>query len=142
MQEYEGIFRGAGWNAIKVIWGGSWDAILAKDTTGALKARMEEIVDGDYQNFHSKDGAYIREHMFNTPELKALVADLTDEQIYNLEFGGHDPVKVYNAYYEAVNHANGKPTVILTKTVKGYGMGAAGEAQNTVHQAKKWTLLH
>ena len=137
MQEYEGIFRGAGWNAIKVIWGGSWDAILAKDTTGALKARMEEIVDGDYQNFHSKDGAYIREHMFNTPELKALVADLTDEQIYNLEFGGHDPVKVYNAYYEAVNHANGKPTVILTKTVKGYGMGAAGEAQNTVHQAKK-----
>lgn len=137
IQEYEGLFRGAGWNVIKVIWGGSWDKLLAKDTTGALKARMEEIVDGDYQNFHSKDGAYIREHMFNTPELKALVADLTDEQIYNLEFGGHDPVKVYNAYYEAVNHANGKPTVILTKTVKGYGMGASGEAQNTVHQAKK-----
>lgn len=137
IQEYEGLFRGAGWNVIKVIWGGSWDKLLAQDTKGLLKARMEEVVDGDYQNYHSKDGAYIREHFFNTPELKAMVADLTDEQIYRLEFGGHDPVKVYNAFFQAATQPNGKPTLILTKTVKGYGMGAAGEGQNTVHQAKK-----
>ena len=140
IQEYEGVFRGAGWNSIKVIWGGRWDKLFEKDTTGALRARLEEIVDGDYQNFQSKDGAYIREHLFNTPELKALVADLTDEEIYGLQFGGHDPVKVYNAYHQAVTQPNGKPTVILTKTVKGYGMGASGEAQNTAHQAKKMDI--
>ena len=140
IQEYEGVFKGAGWNVIKVIWGSRWDKLLEKDTTGALRKRMEECVDGDYQTFKSKDGAYVREHFFNTPELKALVADMSDEEVFALNRGGHDPDKVYTAYYEAVNHPNGKPTLILAKTIKGYGMGAAGEAQNTVHQAKKMDI--
>jgi pyruvate dehydrogenase E1 component len=137
IQELEGIFRGAGWNVIKVIWGSRWDELLARDTTGLLVQRMEECVDGQYQDFKSKDGAYVRAHFFGAyPELLQLVADLSDEDIWNLNRGGHDPVKVYAAYQAAVNHA-GQPTVILAKTVKGYGMGEAGEGQNITHQQKK-----
>lgn len=137
IQELEGNFRGAGWNVIKVIWGGKWDALLARDNNNALKQRMEEVTDGDYQTYKSKDGAYVREHFFNTPELKAMVANLSDEEIWALNRGGHDPHKVYAAYHEAVNNNGGRPTVILAKTIKGYGMGASGEGQNVAHQAKK-----
>lgn len=137
IQELEGNFAGAGWNVVKVIWGRRWDRLLAKDKDGILRQRMEECLDGDYQTYKSKDGAYVREHFFNTPELKALVADMTDEQLWALNRGGHDPQKVYNAYDRAANHADGKPTVILAKTIKGYGMGAFGEGQNVAHQAKK-----
>ena len=137
IQELEGNFRGAGWNVIKVIWGSRWDALLARDTNNALKQRMEEVLDGDYQTYKSKNGAYVREHFFNTPELKALVANMSDEEIWALNRGGHDPHKVYAAYYEAVNNNGGRPTVILAKTIKGYGMGASGEGQNVAHQAKK-----
>ena len=137
IQELEGNFRGAGWNVLKVIWGSKWDALLARDTTNALKQRMEEVLDGDYQTYKSKDGAYVREHFFNTPELKALIANMSDEEVWALNRGGHDPHKVYAAYHEAVNNAGGRPTVILAKTIKGYGMGASGEGQNVAHQAKK-----
>ncbi|MDO4693783.1 MAG: pyruvate dehydrogenase (acetyl-transferring), homodimeric type [Eikenella sp.] len=137
IQELEGNFRGAGWNVLKVIWGSRWDALLARDTNNALKQRMEECLDGDYQTFKSKDGAYVREHFFNTPELKAMVANMSDDEIWALNRGGHDPHKVYAAYHEAVNSADGRPTVILAKTIKGYGMGEAGEGQNIAHQAKK-----
>ncbi|MDK4564235.1 pyruvate dehydrogenase (acetyl-transferring), homodimeric type, partial [Kingella kingae] len=137
IQEFEGTFRGAGWNVIKVIWGGKWDALLAKDTNNILKQRMEEVLDGDYQTFKSKDGAYVREHFFNTPELKAMVANMSDDEIWSLNRGGHDPHKVYAAYHEAVTNAGGRPTVILAKTIKGYGMGASGEGQNVAHQSKK-----
>ena len=137
IQELEGNFRGAGWNVLKVIWGSRWDALLARDTNNVLKQRMEECLDGDYQTFKSKDGAYVREHFFNTPELKAMVANMSDEEIWALNRGGHDPHKVYAAYHEAVNSADGRPTVILAKTIKGYGMGEAGEGQNIAHQAKK-----
>ncbi|WP_038319881.1 pyruvate dehydrogenase (acetyl-transferring), homodimeric type [Kingella kingae] len=137
IQEFEGTFRGAGWNVIKVIWGGKWDALLAKDTNNILKQRMEEVLDGDYQTFKSKDGAYVREHFFNTPELKAMVANMSDDEIWSLNRGGHDPHKVYAAYHEAVTNADGRPTVILAKTIKGYGMGASGEGQNVAHQSKK-----
>ncbi|ENV7535397.1 pyruvate dehydrogenase (acetyl-transferring), homodimeric type [Neisseria gonorrhoeae] len=137
IQELEGNFAGAGWNVVKVIWGRRWDRLLAKDKDGILRQRMEECLDGDYQTYKSKDGAYVREHFFNTPELKALVADMTDEQLWALNRGGHDPQKVYNAYDRAANHADGKPTVILAKTIKGYGMGASGEGQNVAHQSKK-----
>ncbi len=137
IQELEGNFRGAGWNVLKVIWGSRWDALLARDTDNILKQRMEEVVDGDYQTYKSKDGAYVREHFFNTPELKAMVANMSDEEVWALNRGGHDPHKVYAAYHEAVNSANGHPTVILAKTIKGYGMGASGEGQNVAHQAKK-----
>jgi pyruvate dehydrogenase E1 component len=137
IQELEGIFRGAGWNVIKVIWGSRWDELLARDTSGLLLQRMEECVDGQYQDFKSKDGAYVRQHFFGAyPELLELVADMSDEDIWNLNRGGHDPVKVYAAYQAAVNHT-GQPTVILAKTVKGYGMGEAGEGQNITHQQKK-----
>jgi pyruvate dehydrogenase E1 component len=137
IQELEGIFRGAGWNVIKVIWGSAWDELLARDATGLLLQRMEECVDGQYQDFKSKDGAYVRQHFFGAyPELLELVADMTDEQIWNLNRGGHDPVKLYAAFQAAVNHT-GQPTVILAKTVKGYGMGEAGEGQNITHQQKK-----
>jgi pyruvate dehydrogenase E1 component len=137
IQELEGIFRGAGWNVIKVIWGSRWDELLARDTSGLLLQRMEECVDGQYQDFKSKDGAYVRQHFFGAyPELLELVADMSDEDIWNLNRGGHDPVKVYAAYQAAVNHT-GRPTVILAKTVKGYGMGEAGEGQNITHQQKK-----
>jgi pyruvate dehydrogenase E1 component len=139
IQELESDFRGAGWNVIKVIWGTHWDALLARDKSGILERRMMDCVDGEYQTFKSKDGAYVREHFFNTPELKALVADWSDEDIWNLNRGGHDVHKIYAAYHAAVNH-RGQPTVILAKTIKGYGMGIAGEAQNITHQQKKMSV--
>ncbi|MBK6402027.1 MAG: pyruvate dehydrogenase (acetyl-transferring), homodimeric type [Rhodocyclaceae bacterium] len=136
IQELEAAFRGAGWNVIKVVWGSYWDPLLAQDKHGHLRRRMMECVDGDYQTFKSKDGAYVREHFFNTPELKAMVASWTDDDIWRLNRGGHDPHKVYAAYKAAVEHT-GQPTVILAKTIKGYGMGESGEAQNITHQQKK-----
>ncbi|WP_448132748.1 pyruvate dehydrogenase (acetyl-transferring), homodimeric type [Stenotrophomonas rhizophila] len=140
IQELEGTFRAAGWNVIKVIWGGGWDALLAKDHSGLLRQRMMECVDGDYQTFKSQSGAYVREHFFGTsPELLALVADMSDDEIWALARGGHDPQKVYAAYAQAVA-GNGRPSVILAKTVKGFGMGEAGEGQNINHQLKKMSL--
>ncbi|MBV9092567.1 MAG: pyruvate dehydrogenase (acetyl-transferring), homodimeric type [Streptosporangiaceae bacterium] len=137
IQELEAVFRGAGWNVIKVIWGSKWDPLIAADSTGILLRRMEEAVDGEYQDFKSKNGAYVRQHFFaRYPELLDMVADMSDEEIWALNRGGHDPVKVYAAYRAAVEHA-GQPTVILAKTVKGYGMGEAGEGQNITHQQKK-----
>jgi len=136
IQELESEFRGAGWNVIKVVWGTHWDALFARDKKGILVKRMMECVDGEYQTFKSKNGAYVREHFFNTPELKALVADWSDEEIWHLNRGGHDPHKIYAAFHSAVNH-KGQPTVILPKTIKGYGMGESGEAQNITHQQKK-----
>ncbi len=139
IQELESIFRGAGWNVIKVIWGSGWDKLLAKDKSGLLLKRMEECVDGEYQDFKSKNGAYVREHFFGKyPELKALVADLSDDEVWHLNRGGHDPTKVFAAYAAAAKH-KGQPTVILAKTVKGYGMGESGEGQMIAHQAKKMT---
>lgn len=137
IQEFEGTFRGAGWNVIKLIWGSYWDPLLMRDTSGLLQKRMEECVDGEYQAYKAKDGAYVREKFFGKyPELKEMVANMTDKDIWRLNRGGHDPHKVYAAYHEAVNH-EGQPTVILAKTVKGYGMGEAGEGQNITHQQKK-----
>ena len=137
IQELEGIFRGAGWNVIKVIWGSGWDRLITADKTGLLLKRMEECVDGEYQDFKSKNGAYVRQHFFGKyPELLDLVADMSDDEIWALNRGGHDPQKVYAAYHAAVNHTD-QPTVILAKTVKGYGMGEAGEGQNITHQQKK-----
>jgi pyruvate dehydrogenase E1 component len=137
IQELEGNFRGAGWNVIKLIWGSYWDPLLARDRLGLLRKRMEECVDGDYQTFKARDGAYVREHFFGKyPELKEMVSSWSDDDIWRLNRGGHDPHKVYAAYHAAVNHT-GQPTVILAKTVKGYGMGEAGEAQNITHQQKK-----
>ncbi|MCK8515308.1 pyruvate dehydrogenase (acetyl-transferring), homodimeric type [Methylonatrum kenyense] len=140
IQELEGEFRGTGWNVLKVIWGSGWDNLLAKDRTGLLQKRMEECVDGEYQNFKAKGGAYTREHFFGKyPELKDLVSNMSDDEIYRLSRGGHDPHKVYAAYHAAMNHT-GQPTVILAKTVKGYGMGSSGEGQNITHQQKKMGL--
>jgi pyruvate dehydrogenase E1 component len=137
IQELEGIFRGAGWNVIKVIWGSGWDRLITADKTGLLLKRMEECVDGEYQDFKSKNGAYVRQHFFGKyPELLDLVADMSDDDIWALNRGGHDGQKVYAAYLAAVNHTD-QPTVILAKTVKGYGMGEAGEGQNITHQQKK-----
>ena len=137
IQELEADFRGANWNVIKVIWGSGWDPLIARDSTGILLNRMEECVDGEYQDFKSKNGAYVREHFFGKyPELKVMVAGLSDEEIWSLNRGGHDPNKIYAAYTAAVQH-QGQPTVILAKTVKGYGMGEAGEGQNITHQQKK-----
>ncbi|WP_045223389.1 pyruvate dehydrogenase (acetyl-transferring), homodimeric type [Methyloterricola oryzae] len=137
IQELEGTFRGAGWNVIKVIWGSQWDALLAKDTKGLLRRRMEEAVDGEYQNYKAKGGAYTREHFFGKyPELLEMVAHMSNDEIYRLSRGGHDTHKIFAAYHAAVNH-KGQPTVILAKTVKGYGMGQAGEGQMTTHQQKK-----
>lgn len=137
IQELEGAFRGAGWNVIKVIWGSYWDPLLAKDTKGLLQKRMMECVDGEYQNFKSRDGAYVREHFFGKyPELLEMVANMSDDDVWRLNRGGHDPYKVYAAYAAAAKHT-GQPTVILAKTIKGYGMGEAGEAQNITHQQKK-----
>jgi len=136
IQELEREFRGAGWNVLKVIWGSNWDALLAQDQTGRLVQLMGECVDGDYQTFKANDGAYVREHFFGRyPETAALVADWTDEQIWALQRGGHDPRKVYAAYKAATEHV-GQPTVVLAKTIKGYGMGSSGEAQNIAHQQK------
>ena len=137
IQELEGDFRGAGWNVIKVVWGTGWDELLARDTSGKLRQLMEECVDGEYQTFKSKTGAYIREHFFGRyPETEAMVADWSDDKVWALTRGGHDPRKVYAAYKAAVEHT-GQPTVILAKTVKGYGMGEAGEGMMIAHQAKK-----
>ncbi|MEO8859518.1 MAG: pyruvate dehydrogenase (acetyl-transferring), homodimeric type [Burkholderiaceae bacterium] len=137
IQELEGTFRGAGWNVIKVVWGSYWDPLLAKDHDGLLVKRMDEAVDGDYQNYKASDGAYVREHFFGkVPELLAMVANMSDEDIWRLNRGGHDPHKVYAAYAAAVKH-RGQPTVILAQTVKGYGMGTAGESQNITHAQHK-----
>ena len=140
IQELEGTFRGAGWEVIKVIWGRYWDPLLARDTTGKLLQIMNETVDGEYQNFKAKGGAYTREHFFGKyPEVKEMVSNMSDEDIWRLNRGGHDPVKVYAAYDRAVN-TKGRPQVILAKTVKGYGMGAAGEGKNIAHQVKKMDM--
>lgn len=142
IQELEGVFKGAGWNVIKVIWGGLWDSLFAKDKQGILVKRMEEAVDGDYQNYKAKNGTYVREQFFGKyPELLEMVKDMSDEEIWHLNRGGLDPQKVYTAYHAATSHSN-QPTVILAKTVKGYGMGEAGEGQNITHQQKKMSLEH
>lgn len=135
IQELESEFRGAGWNVIKVIWGNRWDTLLARDDKGLLRKRMMEILDGDYQTFKSKDGAYVREHFFNTPELKEMVKDMSDKDIWELNRGGHDPAKIFAAYKAAME--SDKPTLILAKTIKGYAMGGSAEAQNVAHQSKK-----
>ncbi|WNL46813.1 pyruvate dehydrogenase (acetyl-transferring), homodimeric type [Dyella sp. BiH032] len=137
IQELEGVFRGAGWNAIKVVWGSYWDPLLARDKDGVLRKLMMETIDGEYQACKAFGGAYTREHFFGKyPETREMVANLSDDDIWRLNRGGHDPHKVYAAYHAAVN-TKGMPTVILAKTVKGYGMGAAGESQNPTHQQKK-----
>ncbi len=137
IQELEGVFRGAGWNVIKVVWGRHWDPLLHADKDGILQARMDEVVDGEYQNYVSRGGAYTREHFFGkSPELLKMVEHLSDDDIMALNRGGHDPYKVYAAYAEAVA-GNGKPTVILAKTVKGYAFGDTAEAQNDAHSVKK-----
>ena len=137
IQELEAAFRGAGWNVIKAIWGSDWDPLLERDTDGALVARMNEVVDGQYQKYTVESGAYIREHFFGkSPELRKLVEHLSDEQLRKLRRGGHDPEKVYAAYKAAVEHV-GSPTVILAKTIKGYGLGEAGEGRNVTHQQKQ-----
>src|SRR5690554_5312474 len=136
VQELEGVFRGAGWNVVKVLWGSQWDKLLEKDRTGLLQKRMDEVLDGEMQNYKANGGAYTREHFFGKyPELLELVSDMTDDEILHLARGGHDASKVYNAYHQAVN-TKGQPTVILAQTVKGYGMGASGEAINKTHSVK------
>ncbi|GAB2792192.1 pyruvate dehydrogenase (acetyl-transferring), homodimeric type [Halomonas shantousis] len=138
MDELEGVFRGAGWNVIKVVWGRFWDPLFEQDTKGILQKRMDEAVDGEYQNYKAQGGAYTREHFFGKyPETAEMVKDLSDEDIWRLNRGGHDPYKVYAAYHEAFHNTNGKPTVILAHTVKGYGMGGgSGEADMEAHQIK------
>ena len=137
IQELEGSFRGAGWNVIKVLWGSNWDPMLARDREGILRKRMEEALDGDYQNYRAKGGAYVREHFFGKyPQLRELVKNMTDDDVWRLNRGGHDQQKVYAAYAAAVKH-RGQPTVILAKTVKGYGLGESGESLNIAHQLKK-----
>ncbi|WP_323000571.1 pyruvate dehydrogenase (acetyl-transferring), homodimeric type [Denitromonas sp.] len=136
IQELEGEFRGAGWNVIKLVWGTHWDALFERDKKGILKKRMMELCDGEYQTFKAKDGAYVREHFFNTPELRALVADWTDDEVWQLNRGGHDLFKIFAAYNAAVNH-KGQPTLILAKTIKGFGLGQSGEAMNIAHNTKK-----
>ena len=136
IQELEAIFRGAGWNVIKVVWSGDWDPIFEHDKYGKLRRRLDEIVDGEFQKFTVSSGGYIRDRAFNTPELKELVRDLSDDQLRRLRRGGHDPAKVFAAYQAAVN-TKGQPTVILAKTVKGYGLGESGEGKNISHQQKK-----
>ena len=140
IQELEGCFRGAGWNVIKVVWGRLWDPLFEADKKNLLQRAMDETVDGEYQNFKAKGGKYVRKNFFGKhPELLRMVEHLSDEEIYRLNRGGHDPHKIYSAYHSAVNHS-GQPTVILAKTVKGYGMGEAGESENTTHQVKKLNL--
>ena len=138
IQELETNFRGNGWNVIKVVWGSRWDPLLAADRNGHLVRRFNEAIDGQYQTYKSRDGAYVREHFFNTPELREMVAHMSDDEVWALNRGGHDPMKVHAAYAAASRHT-GQPTVILAKTVKGYGMGEAGEGQNITHQQKKMT---
>nr|WP_231753660.1 pyruvate dehydrogenase (acetyl-transferring), homodimeric type [Rosistilla carotiformis] len=138
IQELESIFHGAGWNVIKVVWGGEWDELLAKDTSGMLAKRMNEVVDGQYQKYTTMPGSYIREHFFGKyPETRKLVENMSDEKLEKIRRGGHDPEKVYAAYAQATSSKNGKPTVILAKTVKGYGLGEAGEGRNIAHNQKK-----
>ncbi|MCB1150360.1 pyruvate dehydrogenase (acetyl-transferring), homodimeric type [bacterium] len=138
IQELEAAFRGAGWHVIKVIWGSDWDVLLERDETGLLQKRMEEVLDGEMQRYTISDGAYIRQHFFGKyPELLELVADYSDEQIRKLTRGGHDPEKVYAAYHEATTHGRPQPTVILAQTIKGYGLGEAGEGRNVTHSQKK-----
>lgn len=140
IQELEALFRGAGWNVIKVIWGSRWDPLLEKDKNGLLIKRMSECVDGDYQHIRSKDAAYLRTFFFGKyPELAEMVKDMSDDELWHLNRGGHDPQKIYAAYAEAMKH-KGQPTVILAKTVKGYGLGEAGEAQNITHNLKKLAI--
>ncbi len=142
IQELEGLFKGAGWNVVKVVWGSGWDKLLAKDTSGKLLQLMNETVDGDYQTFKAKDGAYVRKHFFGKyPETAALVADMTDEEIFDLKRGGHQPSKLYAAFKNA-QETKDRPTVILAKTVKGYGMGEAAEGKNIAHQVKKMDMTH
>jgi len=139
IQELESDFRGAGWNVIKLVWGTHWDALLARDKSGLLRKRMMEALDGEYQTFKAKDGAYVRKYFFGKyPELLDLVSGYSDDDIWNLNRGGHDPLKTFAAYDAAIKH-KGQPTVILAKTIKGYGMGEAGESQNITHQQKKMT---
>src|ERR671938_248656 len=139
IQELETVFRGAGWNVIKVIWGRRWDPLLEADREGLLVQRMNEAVDGEYQVYKARNGAYVREHFFGRyPQLREMVADWSDDEIWALNRGGHDPYKVFAAYTAAVRSV-GRPTVILAKTIKGYGMGEAGEGQNITHQQKKMT---
>jgi pyruvate dehydrogenase E1 component len=141
ISELEGSFLGADWNVIKVVWSTDWDRLLEKDKSGLLIKRMSEVVDGDYQTYKARDGAYIRQHFFGKhPELTALVADMTDDEIFALRRGARDPRKVFAAYDKAVKMNNGRPTVILAKSVKGYGLGQAGESQNVAHNAKTMTL--
>src|SRR6218665_338704 len=140
IQELEGEFRGSGWNVIKLIWGKGWDELLARDKSGKLKQLMMETLDGDYQAMKANDGAYVRQHFFGKyPETAKLVAHMSDEEIFELRRGGHEPEKVYAAFHKAHNNNTGRPTLLLVKTVKGYGMGKAGEGKNTVHQTKKLT---
>ncbi|MGI9201229.1 MAG: pyruvate dehydrogenase (acetyl-transferring), homodimeric type [Woeseiaceae bacterium] len=140
IQELEAAFGGAGWNVIKVVWGGRWDPLLGKDRNGHLRKIMEETVDGEYQTIKSKDGAYVRQEFFGKhPDAAAMVANMSDDEIWHLNRGGHDPIKVHAAYDAAMRHT-GQPTIILAKTIKGYGMGSAGEGQNTAHQQKKLDL--
>jgi len=137
IQELEGAFRGAGWNVIKVVWGSDWDELFKRDTSGKLLQRLDEVVDGDLLKYVVEGGAYLREHFFGKyPELLELVSHINDDDLIKLKLGGHDPIKVYNAYLNAVNH-KGSPTVILARTIKGYGMGEAGEGRNITHQQKK-----
>ena len=140
IQELEAAFGGAGWNVIKVVWGSRWDPLLAQDQAGKLKRLMEETVDGEYQTYKARDGAYVREKFFGKhPETAAMVANMSDEEVWRLNRGGHDPLKMYAAY-DAASKTEGKPTIILAKTVKGFGLGAAGEGQNTAHQQKKMDM--
>ena len=137
IQELEADYRGSGWNVIKLIWGSYWDSLIARDTSGMLLKLMDETVDGKYQTYKAKDGAYVREHFFGKyPETRDMVSNMSDDDVWRLNRGGHDHYKVYAAYSAAVKHT-GQPTVILAKTIKGYGMGSAGEAQNITHQQKK-----
>ncbi len=142
IQELEAAFLGAGWNVVKVIWGSRWDPLLADDHSGHLRRVMEECVDGEYQNFKSKGGDYVREHFFGKyPETAAMVANMSDDEIWSLNRGGHDPRKVYAAYDNAVHH-KGQPTIILAKTIKGFGMGAAGEGQTSRISKRSSTSRH
>ena len=137
IQELEAVFRGAGWNVIKVVWGSNWDPLIAQDSSGLLRRRMEEVLDGEYQAYASAEGSFVRQNFFGKyDELKEMVADMSDQELWRLRRGGHDPQKVYAAYAAAMAH-RGQPTLILAKTVKGYGMGEAGEGQNITHQQKK-----